>query len=160
MTGTNTDLRASQGSALLAMGVVLTLLLSACGSSSDDEGQSVTVETPMGTVSGQTNPDGGVSLPPDFPEDVAIFPELSIISAVATPSGHMVVGHSTAQRQRIADFYLSEMTAKGWQSMSPGMASPTMNALSFKKEGRGASINVVDRKDGKTMVQMTLMPTH
>ncbi|MGE0668890.1 MAG: hypothetical protein AB7O49_20225 [Sphingomonadales bacterium] len=113
------------------------------------------------TVSG---PGGGtvqmgenLSVPDGFPDDVAVYPDLKIVSASSMPQGYMVHGQTTDAIDKVAGFYADKMTSDGWEKESE-MTAQGMRTMSFKKEGRNAAVNVFSGDEGTT-VQLTAMTT-
>ena len=115
-------------SALCVVGVALLVLMSGCqtaaekaveqvtGVQVDEEGDSVTVETEEGkaTVGGE-----GTDIPSDWPSDVPIYPDTTVVSTVDYEvSGAKNMGvtlDSTDDAKTINDWYVDEVEKNGWK---------------------------------------------
>lgn len=151
--------------------------LGACGGPSSDEarerqieeyaaqyGVDADVEIENGEVSTTINTGGGqvgsdLDLPAGFPDDVAVFPELTIHAAMATPGqvqGYMIQAQTESAVSDIVDFYAREMANAGWEPVEPEATAPTMERLGFKKGERLTTVVIIDTGAMKT-VQLSTM---
>ena len=94
-----------------------------------------------------------LSMPDGFPKDVAAYPDMKIISATSVPQGFMVMGETGDGLDKVAGFYTDKMASEGWEKESE-MTQPEMRVITYKKEGRNASINVY-KGDEKTTIQLS-----
>jgi len=95
-----------------------------------------------------------LKVPDGFPDDVAVYPDLKIVSATSVPQGFMVQGQTKDAVGKVAGFYANKMKSDGWEKEGEFSQGDTMQSLSFKKDGRNASVNVISGDDGTT-VQLT-----
>ncbi len=97
-----------------------------------------------------------LKVPEGFPDDVAVYPDLKIVSASTVPQGFMISGQSADDVDKIAGFYTDKLTSSGWAKDGEFSQEGTMRVLSFKKDNRTASVTVVKGDDGTT-VQLAAM---
>jgi hypothetical protein len=119
----------------------------------DENGEvrSVTVNQGAGQVG--TNLD----LPADFPDDIPVYPGLSLHSVAPVPGGGLSVsGRTEDEMAEVAAFYAREMAASGWTDNSPAQAVATQRTLRFTKGARNAMLNLVPTDPGTT-VSLNLM---
>jgi hypothetical protein len=117
---------------------------------------SVVVNQSLGGGTAQVG--NNVALPDDFPKDVAVYPGLQIVSVARMPVGQMVQGQTADDREQVAAFYGKAMAEQGWTDATPaGAQSPAMQILQFTKDGRAATVNLL-QAGATTSVQIALMP--
>jgi len=97
-----------------------------------------------------------LTVPDGFPDDVAVYPELKIVSASSMPQGFMLHGQTSDGVEKVAGFYLDKMASGGWAKEGEFSQGDAMRTISFKKEARTATVNVIKGDDGTT-VQLTAM---
>jgi hypothetical protein len=114
----------------------------------------VTINTGVPGVTSQTGTN--VAVPDGFPGDIAIHPDMRILSANAMPQGYMIQGQVAATPDEIADFYIERMTADGWTDASSRMQPPTMRSLNFEKGNRMTGVNLLPGNPNTT-VQVTAL---
>lgn len=95
-----------------------------------------------------------LTLPNDFPDDIAIFPGMQIIAASVMPQGHMVHAQTSATLDEIADFYTAQMTADGWVDTTSDVQPPAMRSLIFEKGERRAGVTLIPGTPNTT-IQVT-----
>src|SRR2546422_6110103 len=84
------------------------------------------------------------TLPENFPDDVTIYPKAALETVVAG-NGAIVVWRTADPLQAVKDYYVRELSAKGWKvSTYPGLAAPWMGeggiTLIATKWGRQVSL--------------------
>jgi hypothetical protein len=97
-----------------------------------------------------------LKVPDGFPDDIAVYPDLKIISSSAVPQGFMINGQTGDDVEKVAAFYTDKLTSGGWAKDGEFSQEGTMRVLSFKKDNRTASVTVVKGDDGTT-VQIAAM---
>lgn len=97
-----------------------------------------------------------LKVPDGFPDDIAVYPDLKIISSSAVPQGFMINGQTGDDVEKVAAFYTDKLTSGGWAKDGEFSQEGTMRILSFKKDNRTASVTVVKGDDGTT-VQLAAM---
>ncbi|MEN3974701.1 hypothetical protein [Emcibacter sp. SYSU 3D8] len=114
------------------------------------------------TVS-MTGPDGSkvmvgqdLGLPSGFPDDVAMYPDIKIVSTSTTPQGFMIHAQSTDSLDKVVAFYEDRMTSKGWTRDAAQVQADTMQTMGFTKDDRRASVTVF-AGDDTTTVQVATM---
>lgn len=122
----------------------------------DGDGQ-VTIQQNVAGGSVTTGQD--LSVPDDFPRDVAIYPGMEILSSAATPGGYMLQGQAAASGEAVAGFFESEMARQGWRDESPqAPAGLPMTSLRFAKDQRVTGINLIPDGDQVT-IQIMITPS-
>lgn len=97
-----------------------------------------------------------LKVPDGFPDDVAVYPDLKIVSASSMPQGFMVQGQTGDGVEKVAGFYMDKMASDGWAKEAEFSQGDAMRTISFKKEARTATVNVIKGDDGTTL-QLTAM---
>lgn len=119
-------------------------------SANADGSETVAVNTGLGGVGGSN-----LALPDGFPDDVPVYPAINIFATGALGQGHMIQGQAPDGLAAVTDFYMTRMAADGWTNESDAQALPGMRMLQFAKDGRAATINLIENDPGTT-VQMTV----
>ena len=97
--------------------------------------------------------------PDGFPDDIALYPGLSISASTALPqNGFMLQGQTDASVDEIAAFYAERMTADGWNATADTSPTPTMRNLRFEKADRMANVNLIDGGGTVTAQIQTMTP--
>jgi hypothetical protein len=125
-------------------------------SSNPDGTKTVAVDRSTGGLALQ----GGANLPlpAGFPADIPMYPQVNIFAASQMPSqGFMVQGQTADAVEKVAEFYVTQMTSSGWTHEAPAQSAPTMRILPFKKDNRTTTINLIAGQG--TTVQLTTMVT-
>ncbi len=94
-----------------------------------------------------------LKMPEGFPGDIAVYPGIKISTASSSPQGFLVHAQTGDSTDKVASFYIDHMASAGWEKESE-MSQPEMRLLTFKKEGRQASVNIFS-SDGTTTLQLT-----
>jgi uncharacterized lipoprotein len=113
----------------------------------DGDKATYTMEGPDGT---KVQVGDNLTVPDGFPDDVSVYPDMKLISSSTIPNGFMVMGQTGDSVDKVAGFYTDKMTSGGWEKESE-MTQPDMRLLTYKKEGRNASVTVVKADDGTTV---------
>jgi len=136
----------------------------ACGS---DE----TIETDQGTVTVDHDDDtmtvtgGGenkfemktgkkVELPADFPDDVPVFPDATLVTSVSAPDGIMLSSESTAKPDDVLAFYKKELGSEGWTTEAE-MNMGGQRMISLSKGDRQVTITA-SSDEGQTQISLTV----
>jgi hypothetical protein len=157
-------------------GLLAMLVLAAgLGCSSPEDGQESANGTERGADAAEAadaeagveaDADGGVStakstqdgataaLPEGFPADVPVYPGLVLHTAAAMPGGHSVQGTTDDDADAVAAFYTRQMASQGWTQDADAEQSPVTQTLSFEKDGRTTSIDLLPTGD-RTAVLIT-----
>lgn len=120
----------------------------------DEQGEveSVAIKSPTG---GQYGKD--LKLPDGFPDDVPVSPDWSIVAATPMPQGGYSLQAMSAETMEAAlETVRARMTAQGWAETAMESASPQMRRLSFEKDARMTSINLIDAGDGVSVQLLTM----
>lgn len=65
-----------------------------------------------------------IGVPDDFPDDVAVYSGLTILSASKLPNAYMLTAQATDEPDAIVDFFRREMKAKGWTEQPASSVPP------------------------------------
>lgn len=96
---------------------------------------SVAVGNALGGQSGT-----GLTLPPGFPEDVAVHPSANLVAVSPLPGGFAVQGVSTTSADELAAWHRGEMQRLGWTEANTGNGG---TQLTFDKPGRQTSVTLI-----------------
>ncbi len=121
----------------------------------DDDGnvESLAIDQGMGAMQGQVGIN--LELPEGFPEDVPLYPGLSIHAANAMPQGHMVQASTEDDRQEVIDFFKERLTAEGWTEAESNEAGQMLQ-MRFTKGQRVTGITIMPGNPGH-IVQISSM---
>ena len=116
------------------------------------DGDSLVVEGPDGV---QTFRAGGAGeMPKDFPADVYVLSDASVVSSISTPGGANLSLKTGAPKAVVVAQYAAEMKDKGWTTETTmDMGETAM--LSFAKGDRRASV-IVQAENGATAINLTV----
>ena len=97
------------------------------------------------------------NVPDDFPEDVPLYPGLTVQSTAKESSKQMftVTGSSEDAFTKVSEHLKSKLVEEGWTEDS-AVTTPQMHMLNYKKDGRVANVQVIDA-NGATQVTVTTM---
>ncbi len=116
--------------------------------------ESVVINQGIGAMAGQVGTN--LRVPAGFPDDIVLFPGMKIHSSSGIPQGHTLQGTVEGSSEDVAEFYREGMAKKGWQTEGPGMQSPAMHSLQFKKDNRQTNISVMPNGERSTVQIMTM----
>lgn len=116
--------------------------------------ENVVINQGIGAIAGQFGTN--LRVPVGFPDDVVLFPGMTIHASSAIPQGHTLQGTANGTIEDVAEFYRQGMARKGWQTADPGMQSPAMHSLQFKKDNRLTNISVMPNGEHSTVQIMTM----
>lgn len=134
----------------------------ACGSDTaveTDEG-TVTVDRDDGTVTFSAD-DGsevevrsgkGAALPANFPEDVPVYPDATILASATSPDGIMVSCQSAADPKDVIAFYKEQVGGGGW-TVDAEMNVGPQHIMSFAKGDRQLTVTVTG-DPGRTQISL------
>jgi hypothetical protein len=74
-----------------------------------DEGEEISIETEEGKIT-----TGSQELPDNFPEDIPIYKDATIMSTAASGNGSVVVLKATDSLKEATSFYSEELEKNGW----------------------------------------------
>lgn len=138
-----------------ALGVLAALALAAAcaGPAAERDAENGALED---GVDGAAAPGSRVAAPDEFPEDVPVYPGLSISASLDLSAGHSVHGLTDDRLEEVAAFYADRMEASGWTAKAAATQSPSARTLAYVKDGRRVSINLIP--DGRrTSVQIVAL---
>jgi hypothetical protein len=105
-------------------------------------GKDITIET-SGT--------GGVALPKGFPDDLPLYPDATVLSAMSQgTSGGMVKLQTEDAIERVYEFYDAKLRAGGWE-IDGSVTTPEARMISGKKGKRKVSMMMGGSK-GKSSI--------
>lgn len=150
----------------LVTGFVLALALSAFVACGSDE----TVETDQGKVTVDHDEDtmtikgGGenqfemktgkkVDVPADFPDDIPVYPDSTVVTSMATSEGFMLASESTAELDDVLAFYKEKLGGEGWTTEAEMSMGP-QRMISFSKGERQLMVTA-SRDEGQTQISLT-----
>ncbi len=99
-----------------------------------------------------------LNLPADFPADVPLPADWSIMATSPAPGGHMVQALSGDDAGTIASTMRESLTAEGWVEASADSPVPQMRRLGFEKDGRMTNVAITENGDTR-LVQIITMKT-
>lgn len=95
-----------------------------------------------------------VELPSDFPDDVPVFPDATLVTSVSAPDGIMLSSESTANPEDVLAFYKKELGSEGWTTEAE-MNMGGQRMISFSKGDRQVTITA-SSDEGQTQISLTL----
>lgn len=116
-----------------------------------EDGNTVTMTTPEGTMTATSGPDAKV--PDNFPKDIPLYAGATLASSTSMPQMNMAMVQlsSTDSVENVSAFYKKEMPAKGWTELSTMSDGANMHMLNYSKDGLMAMISVAS-EEGKTVI--------
>lgn len=96
-------------------------------------------------------------LPDDFPRDVAVPDEWSIMSAAPMDGGFMLTATTTATVEEALELLREQMTAAGWTEVGSAQAASVMTQIGFTKDGRVTNLNIIKSRKNRN-VQLVTIP--
>jgi len=132
-------------------------------------GSEETIETEQGTVTVDRDDDtttfsmdGGdklqvkagenIALPEDFPKDVPVYPDATLVTSMATPEGVMISSRSSADPGDVLAFYKKELASEGWK-LEAEMNMGPQRMLTFSKGDRQATVTL-SSDEGETQISL------
>ncbi len=118
-----------------------------------DGQQVLSVQTPEGEMRHTTGAD--VALPADFPTDIALPRDYTVLSVMTMGPAVSVVLRSPGS---VADVYAqlrTDQAGQGWKE-SVSMQGSQGSMLGFEKNKRGLLVNLRPDLDGQTVVSLSL----
>lgn len=111
----------------------------------------------MATDEGQLQHSVGenVPLPADFPKDVVLPDEYTVVSVMKMGPSRSVVLRSSETMTALYDRYKSGQADKGWKE-TMSMQGAEGAALGFEKDKRGVLVNLRPDIEGQTIVSLSL----
>ncbi|MEO1136458.1 MAG: hypothetical protein AAFW68_07595 [Pseudomonadota bacterium] len=97
---------------------------------------------------GGTSVGSNLDLPADFPADVPVPADWSIMATTPAPGGYMVQALSGDDAQSIVDVMRASLSANGWAETSADTPTPQMRRIGFNKDDR--MTNVIVTENGET----------
>jgi len=116
--------------------------------------ESVVINQGIGAMAGQVG--ANLRVPAGFPDDIVLFPGMKIHASSGIPRGHTLQAMVDGTIEDVAEFYREGMARKGWQTAGPGMQSPAMQTLQFKKDNRQTNISIMPNGERSTVQIMTM----
>ena len=95
-----------------------------------------------------------VKLPSDFPQDVPIFPDATVMSVGTTSEGVAATLKIEAQAVKVTEWYDDRLINLGWKKEA-GYAAGGSEMRSFTKDGATLALNLVG--SGKEEFAVTIM---
>lgn len=124
---------------------------------SASETVTMSVKSEDGTT--QMSMGGSIEAPKDLPEDVTVYPGLTLQVAQVIPETHecMLTGETADAVEKVVEYYKTELAGKGWTvAETSTMALPTgpMSSVQLKKGERSISVTAMVA-EGKTRVTLS-----
>jgi len=119
----------------------------------DDGVSTLTMETDEGQL--QHSVGENVPLPDDFPKDVVLPDDYTVVSVMKMGPSQSVVLRSRETMATLYDEYKAGQASKGWKE-TMSMQGPEGAALGFEKDKRGMLVNLRPDIEGQTMVSLSL----
>ena len=113
----------------------------------------VTMETGEGALQHSTGED--VPLPDDFPGDVVLPAEYTVVSVMKMGPSQSVVLRSRETMNALYDRYRTGQADRGWKE-TLSMQGAEGSSLGFEKDERGMLVNLRPDIEGQTMVSLSL----
>ncbi len=119
----------------------------------DVDKESMTITTEDGKMTMTSGK--GARLPENFPEDIPIYKGYALDMAMEMPKGYSVSFTTKDDVSTVSEWYLTEMTDKGW-TKEASMDMGDQKMLVFKKGERGVNLVVAPDPDkDQTRVALT-----
>lgn len=156
---------------------VLAALLAACGQAQESAsealaeqaleaqtGAAIDLDTENGVSTLTMQTDEGplqhsvgenVPLPADFPKDVVLPEEFTVVSVMKMGPTQSVVLRSSETMAALYDQYKAGQTGRGWKE-TMSMQGAEGASLGFEKDKRGMLVNLRPDIEGQTMVSLSL----
>ena len=99
--------------------------------------------------------DENVPLPADFPADVVLPADYTVVSVMRMGPSQSLVLRSPEPVAALVEHYKSGQSRHGWRE-TMSMLGPEGAALGFEKAGRGMLVNLRPDLEGKTTVSLSL----
>lgn len=96
-----------------------------------------------------------VPLPPDFPKDVVLPEDYTVVSVMRMGPSQSVVLRSPEPLAALVDRYKTGQSERGWRE-TMSMQGPEGAALGFEKAERGMLVNLRRDLEGQTTVSLSL----
>jgi hypothetical protein len=119
----------------------------------EDGVSTLTMETDEGQL--QHSVGENVPLPEDFPKDVVLPDDYTVVSVMKMGPSQSVVLRSRETMATLYDQYKAGQTGNGWKE-TMSMQGPEGAALGFEKDKRGMLVNLRPDIEGQTMVSLSL----
>lgn len=120
---------------------------------SEDGQNTLTMETDEGQLQHTTGEN--VPLPPDFPRDVVLPDDYTVVSVMKLGPAQSVVLRSPEAMSALYDHYKSGQADQGWKE-TLSMQGAEGSALGFEKDKRGMLVNLRPDMEGQTVVSLSL----
>lgn len=94
----------------------------------------------------------GVELPENFPQDVPLYPDATIVASMASQEGVMVSCQSPADPAEVVVFYKEKLSGQGW-TVEAEMNMGPQRMISFAKADRHVTVTATSDA-GKTQISL------
>lgn len=118
-----------------------------------DGENTLTLQTADGTMQHTTGAD--VALPEDFPEDVVLPDDYTVVSVMKLGPSRSVVLRSPEPITVLYERYKAGQAGQGWKE-TMSMQGAEGAALGFEKDRRGMLVNLRPDLEGQTTVSLSL----
>lgn len=117
-------------------------------------GESGTITSKDGTLTFNTG--GDAKLPADFPADVPLYAGAKLVSTMTLPTGMTVAQETGDALAKVAAFYKSAMTGKGWkQEVEVNGEGSAM--LTYSQDKKTLQVTI-GGESGKTTIVLMYIP--
>lgn len=118
-----------------------------------DGSNTVTIDGKQGQYQHTTGED--VPLPADFPKDVVLPGDYTVVSVMTMGPARSVVLRSEESMSSLFEHFKSGQAGKGWKE-TVSMQGAEGSMLGFEKDRRGVLVNLRSDIEGQTVVSLSL----
>ncbi len=120
----------------------------------DGKGMHLTATSPTGKKF-QASIGDKVEIPDEFPEDVPIFPGSTPMASMSAPDGVIVTFKSSAEQQKLFDFYQSNLADAGWEILEDTVFGNPFSLDAIKGNRKVSVIIAGTKGDSRVSVIVT-----
>lgn len=96
----------------------------------------------------------GTKLPDEWPDDVAVYKGLKLLTAMKSREGSSIQGSTQDSLDKVTAYYKEQVTKDGWTEETV-MTQAQMAMLSYSKDGRSLVVTIT-ASDPDTFVSITI----
>ncbi len=154
----------------LAVGVMVSFLMTACGERPGETGAEISGEESVGvepTVTGaegqEVEPGEEAQIPADFPSDVPLYKNLTLQAVVRDPAKQTlsIRGTSEDSVEELSRFFVEQAQAEGWakvETVKQGGDEIEQLSCEYAKGDRTLGILLAKKVDGTSVELTTTIP--
>jgi hypothetical protein len=101
------------------------------------------------------SPKGNAQIPADFPKDVYVQPNTTVLIAQTVDGGFHVLLESAENPGPLITLYKERMKTNGWKETT-ALAMGSTGILTYEKESRKAVVTISQSEKGKTGIQLQI----